>query len=103
MAAFHRDAPPPARRPWLLGLVHAPRAWSRRPGTSVWSLTLVLLAALAGLNRVATLPFPPEDPRVISVCLIELLILAAATVLVVPDATRAQTALPSPPASRSLG
>jgi hypothetical protein len=69
----------------------------------VWSLTLVLLAALAGLNRVATLPFPPEDPRVISVCLIELLILAAATVLVVPDATRAQTALPSPPASRSLG
>jgi hypothetical protein len=142
MAAFHRDAPPPARRPWLLalpafylllsvpvlaveftghgdwvpdnpglccllvallGLVHAPRAWSRRPGTSVWSLTLVLLAALAGLNRIATLPFPPEDPRVISVCLIELLILAAATVLVVPDATRAQTALPSPPASRSLG
>jgi hypothetical protein len=61
MTAFHRDAPPAARRPWLLALpagcllvalaclAHAPRAWSRRAGGSgVWSLTLALLAAEAG-------------------------------------------------------
>jgi hypothetical protein len=141
LAAFHRDAPPRARRPWLLallalyllvslpltaadltghqawvpdnagvacllvallGLAHAPRAWSRRPGTGVWSLSLVLLAALAGLNRLVTLTYYAHDPHLIKVGLAELLIMGVAAALVVPDAGRAQTAVPSPP-SRSLG
>ena len=141
MAAFHRDAPPPARRRWLLALpacyllvagpilaveltghgnwvpdtpglgcllvallcvAQAPRAWSRRPGTSVWSLTLMLLAALAGLDRIATLPFY-LDPHIIKIVSVQLLILMAAVALVAVDASRAQTAVPSPPASRSLG
>jgi hypothetical protein len=142
MAAFHRDAPPPARRRWLLALpacyllvagpvlavaltghanwvldtpgwgcllvallclAQAPRAWSRRPGTDVWSLTLVLLAVLAGLDRIATLLFYDLDPHIIKVVSAELLILVAAAALVALDATRAQTAVPSPPTSRSLG
>ncbi len=121
MAAFHRDAPPPARRRWLLALpacyllvsgpmlaleltghanwvldtpgwgcllvallclAHAPGAWSRRPGTGVWSLTLMLLAVLAGLDRIATLPFY-LDPHIIKVVSVELLVLAGAVALVV--------------------
>ena len=136
MAAFHRDAPPAARRPWLLALpvtyllayapllvlqatgnsawvpdnsglfcllvavaclVHAPRAWSRRSaGSGVWSLTLTLLAAVAGGYRVASLSDYLHDPHLIKVSLAELLILAAAVALVIPDAARTQAATPAP-------
>ena len=138
MAAFHRDAPPAARRPWLLALpagyllvavpelvvqatgnsawlpdssglfcllvslaclAHAPRALSRRTvGTGVWSLTLTLLAAVAGAYRIASLSDYRHDPHLIAVSLAELLILAAAVALVAPDAARAQAATPAPPA-----
>jgi hypothetical protein len=137
MAAFHRDAPPTARRPWLLALpanyllvvvpllvlratgnsawlpdfpglccilvalaclAHAPRAWSRQAhGSGVWSLTLTLLAAVAGTYRIITLSDYLHDPHLIKVSLAELLILAAAAALVAPDAARAQAATPAPP------
>jgi len=136
LAAFHRDAPPAARRPWLLALpvtyllayapllvlqatgnsawvpdnsglfcllvavaclVHAPRAWSRRSaGSGVWSLTLTLLAAVAGGYRVASLSDYLHDPHLIKVSLAELLILAAAVALVILDAARTQAATPAP-------
>jgi hypothetical protein len=140
MAAFHRDAPPAARLPWLLALpaafavvigpllaarpaglsawlpdfpglccilvtllclAHAPRAWSSRAGSDVWSLTLVLLAAIAGAFRIVSLGDYVYDyvyaPHLIGVGLAELLILAAAAALVVPDATRDLVAVPAPP------
>jgi hypothetical protein len=141
MGAFHRDAPPPARRPWLLALpacyllailpllaaaanghsawvpdtpgllcllvallclAHVPRAWSRRTGSGVWSLTLVLLAAVVGVYRIVSLfDYLPghylQDPHLISVGLAELLILAVTAALVAPDGARAQTAVPAPP------
>jgi hypothetical protein len=137
MTAFHRDAPSPAPRPWLLALpagyllVYGPllalqasgnyawlpdfpglccilvslaclgrecRAWSRPAGdTGLWSLTLVLLAAVAGAYRIITLPGYLRDPHLITVSLTELLIVLAAVVLVAPDAARAQTAPPAPP------
>jgi hypothetical protein len=137
MAAFHSDAPPPARLPWLLALPagyllvfgpvlallatgnsawlpdwpgvccllaalaclgHAPRAWSRQAGGSgVWSLTLALLAAVAGVFRIVTLTAYQHDPHLMKVSLAELLILVAAAALVAPDAARAQAATPSPP------
>ena len=137
MAAFHRDAPPAARRPWLLALpagyllvavpllalqatgnsawlpdfpglccllvalaclAHAPRAWSRRAaGSGVWSLTLTLLAAVAGAYRIVSLADYLHDPHLIQVSLAELLILVAAVALVAPDAARAQAATPAPP------
>jgi hypothetical protein len=140
LAAFHRDAPPAARWPWLLALpaayllvngpvlaleatgnsawvpdnsglfcilvtlaclVHAPRAWSRRSaGSGVWSLTLTLLASLAGAYRIASLADYLHDPHLIRVSLAELLILAAAAALVAPDAARAQTATPGSPPPR---
>jgi hypothetical protein len=142
MAAFHRDAPPVARRPWalalpawyllisvpalaaelsghaawvpdaagiccllvaLLCLVHAARIWTGRAGTEVWSLTLLLLAGVAGLSRVISLPLYAQDPHLISVSLVELLILAAAAALVAPDAVRSQAAVAAPPAFRPLG
>ena len=151
MAAFHRDAPPVARRPWLLALpanyllvsvpalaaeltghgawvpdtpglccilvavlclAHAPRAWSGRAGPGVWSLTLVLLAAVAGVYRVVSLGdylrdphliYYLEGPHLIDVGLAELLILAAAAALVAPAAARTQTALPAPPPRPQLG
>ncbi|HEX4092297.1 MAG TPA: hypothetical protein VHZ33_26560 [Trebonia sp.] len=142
MAAFHRDAPPVARRPWLLALpawyllvsvpvlaaelhghaawvpdvagrccllvgllclAHAPRAWSGRDGTGVWSLTLMLLAAVAGVYRVISLPLFARDPHLIKVGLVELLILAIAAALVAPDAARSQGAMPAPPAYPRLG
>ena len=146
MAAFHRDAPPAARRAWLLALpasyllvsvpvlaaeatghsawvpdtaglcclvlavvclAHAPRAWSSRAGTGVWSLTLVLLAALAGAWRLTSLALYLQDPHLIyylqgphlvDVGLAELLILMAAAALIVPDAVRAPAPMPSPSA-----
>jgi len=137
MTAFNRDAPPIARRPWLLALpagyllvygpllalqatgnsawvpdfaglccilvslaclAHAPRAWSRQAdGTGRWSLTLVLLAAVAGANRIVTLTSYVHDRHLIAVSLAELLIMLAAAALVAPDAARAQTAAPAPP------
>jgi hypothetical protein len=137
MTAFHRDASPVARWPWLLALpagyllvfvpvlvllatgnaawlpdfsglccllvalaclAHVPRAWSRQAdGSGVWSLTLTLLAAVAGAYRIVTLANYLHDPHLITVSLAELLILVAAAALVAPDAARAQTATPAPP------
>ncbi len=137
MTAFHSDAPPAARWPWLLALpagylgvivplmaaqatgnlawvpdvpgqccllvalaclIHAPRAWSRRAaGSGVWSLTLALLAAIAGTLRIATLAGYLHDPHLMAVSLAEVLILVAAAALVAADAGRTQTAAPAPP------
>jgi hypothetical protein len=137
MTAFHRDALPIARRPWLLALpvgyllvygpllalqetgnsawvpdfpglcciivtlaclAHVPRSWSRHAvGTGLWSLTLVLLAAVAAANRILTLTDYVNDPHLIKVSLAELVILLAAVALVAPDAARAQAATPAPP------
>jgi hypothetical protein len=137
MTAFHQDAPPPARLPWLLAmpvgyvlvfapvlallatgnsawlpdfsglccllvalvcLAHVPRAWSRQTGTSgVWSLTLVLLAAVFGALRILTLASYLHDPHLLKVSLAELVILVAAAALVAPDAARAQAATPASP------
>jgi hypothetical protein len=142
MAAFHRDAPPAARRPWLLALpafyllvsvpllaagltghgawvpdnpgvccilvsllclAHALRAWSGRASTGVWSLTLVLLAAVAGLNRITSLAAYRQDPHLIKVGLAELLILVVAAALVAPAAVRSPAAVPTSPPSPHLG
>jgi hypothetical protein len=82
----------------LACLVHVPRAWSRQAtGSSVWSLTLVLLAAVAGAYRIATLAGYAHDPHLIKVSLAELVILVAAAALVAPDAARTQAATPAPP------
>jgi hypothetical protein len=82
----------------LACLVHAPRAWSRQAtGSGVWSLTLALLAAVAGAYRIATLSGYAHDLHLIKVSLAELLVLVAAAALVAPDAARAQTATPAPP------
>jgi hypothetical protein len=137
MTAFHQDAPPLARWPWLLALpagyllvygpvlallatgnaawlpdfsgllcilaalaclAHAPRAWPGQAGGSgVWSLTLTLLAAVAGAYRIATVSGYLHDPHLLKVSLAELLILVAAAALVAPDAARAQAATPAPP------
>jgi hypothetical protein len=137
MTAFHQDAPPPARPPWLLALpagyllvivplmvaqatgnaawvpdfsglccllaalaclARAPRAWSRRSaGLGVWSLALVLLAAVAGAYRVVTLAGYAHDPHLFKVSLAELVIVVAAAALVAPDAARAQAGMPAPP------
>ncbi len=81
----------------LACLAHAPRAWSRKAaGTGLWSLTLVLLAALAGVYRIATLSNYLHDPHLIAVSLTELLILGVTVALVAPDAARAQAAMPAP-------
>jgi hypothetical protein len=85
----------------LACLAHAPRAWSRQAdGSGVWSLTLTLLAAVAGAYRIITLSGYLHDPHLIKVSLAELLILAAAAALVAPDAARAQAATPAPPPHR---
>jgi hypothetical protein len=82
----------------LACLAHAPWAWSRQTaGSGVWSLTLALLAAVAGAYRIITLPGYLNDPHLTTVSLTELLILLAAVALVAPDAARAQTATPAPP------
>lgn len=143
MAAFHRNAPGPARLPWLLALpasyllvyvpllavqatgnfawlpdfsglccilvalaclVHAPWAWSRQAaGSGVWSLTLTLLAAVAGAYRIVSLGDYLHDPHLITVSLAELLVLAAAAALVAPDAAQAQTTASAPPAHPHSG
>jgi hypothetical protein len=82
----------------LACLAHAPRAWSRQAaGSGVWSLTLTLLAAVAGLYQIITLSDYLHDPRRITVSLAELLIMLAAAALIAPDAARSQTAGPGPP------
>ena len=82
----------------LACLAHAPRAWSGRAGGwGVWSLTLTLLAAVAGAYRIFTLSDYLHDPHLIKVSLAELLILLAAVALVAPDAARAQTGTPATP------
>jgi hypothetical protein len=82
----------------LACLAHAPRARSRQvAGTGLRSLTLVLLAAVAGAYRIVTLTDYLHDPHLINVSLAELLIVLAAVALVAPDAARAQTAPPAPP------
>jgi hypothetical protein len=82
----------------LACLAHAPRARSRQAnGSGVWSLTLVLLAAVAGAYRIVTLTGYLHDPHLINVSLAELLIVLAAVALVAPDAARAQAATPAPP------
>ncbi len=82
----------------LACLAHAPRAWCRpAAGTGLWSLTLVLLTAVAAAYRIATLTGYLHDPHLIAVSLTELLILLAAAALVAPDALRAQTATSAPP------
>ena len=87
----------------LACLAHAPRAWSRQAGgTGLWSLALVLLAAVAGANRILTLTAYRHDPHLIAVSVAELLILLAAAALVAPDAARAQTATPAPPHPSAL-
>jgi hypothetical protein len=63
----------------------------------VWSLTLVLLAAVTGAYRLVSLTGYRNDPHLITVSLAELLILVAAAALVAPGAARAQTAAPAPP------
>jgi hypothetical protein len=142
MAAFHRDAPPVARRPWLLAqpawyllvsvpvlaaelsghaawvpdeagqccllvslvcLFHAARVWAGRGGTGVWSLTLMLAAAVTALYRIITLPLFLQDPHLIKVGLVELLILVVAVALVAPDAVRSQSATPAPLGYQELG
>jgi hypothetical protein len=82
----------------LACVAHAARAWPRHAaGTGLWSLTLVLLAAVAGANRILTLTNYLNDPHLIAVSLAELLILLAAVALVAPDAARTLTATPAPP------
>ncbi len=82
----------------LACLAHAPRAWSRQaPDTGLWSLTLALLAAVGGANRIFTLTGYLNDPHLTAVSLAELLIMLAAVALVAPDAARTQTATPAPP------
>jgi hypothetical protein len=142
MAAFHRDAPPVARRPWLLALpagyilvygpllalqatgsfnwlpdfsglccilvslaclAHAPRAWSRQAaGAGLWSLTLVLVAVVAGAYRIVSLTSYLHDPHLINVSLAELLIMLAAAALIAPDAARAQAPAPAAPGPRAM-
>jgi hypothetical protein len=98
-----------------------PRARSSRVGTGVWSLTLVLLAAAAGAYRLVSLGnylqapilirYPHgtflihlmHGPLLIRAGLAELLILMVTVALVAPDAARAQTSIPSPPASPQPG
>jgi hypothetical protein len=86
----------------LACLVHAPRARAGRASTGVWSLTLTLTAALAGLYRIATLGDYLHDPHLIKVSLAELLILVAAAALVAPDAARTQAAMPAQSPFRRL-
>jgi hypothetical protein len=81
----------------LACLAYAPRARSRdAAGTGLWSLTLVLLAAVAGAYRMVTLTDFLHNPHLMNVSLAELLIVLVAVVLIAPDAVRAQTATPVP-------
>jgi hypothetical protein len=96
----------------ILCLAQVPRAWVGRAGTGVWSLTLVLLAAVAVVYRIISLGDYMRDPNLIyylqgphliDVGLAELLILVAAVALVAPDAARAQAPIRSLPPHPQLG
>jgi hypothetical protein len=81
----------------LACLAHAPAAWSRRGADSgVWSLTLAVLAVVAGADRIVSLNDYLSDPHLVNVSRAELLIVLAAAALVAPDAARAQAATPGP-------
>jgi hypothetical protein len=81
----------------LACLVQASRARSRPAvGSSVWSLTLTLLAADAAAYRVFSITDYVHDPHLIAVSVVELLILMTAVALVIPDAARAQGGTPAP-------
>ena len=75
----------------------------RTDGSGVWSLTLMLLAALAGTYRIVSLSDYVHDPHLIYVSLAELAILAVATGFVVPDAIRAQATTPARPPNLNPG
>jgi hypothetical protein len=78
----------------LACLAHAASGRFRRAaGAGLWSLTLVLLAGVAGAYRLVTLTDYMRDPHLVAVSLAELLIMLAAVALVAPDAARAQTAV----------
>jgi hypothetical protein len=82
----------------LACMAQVPRARYRRSaGSGVWSLSLVLLAAVAGANRILTLTGYVHDPHLIDVSLAELLILVVAAALIAPDAARIHAAPPAPP------
>ena len=82
----------------LACLGHAPSAWSRRSADSgLWSLTLTLLAAVAGADRIISLNDYLSDPHLMDVSRAELLVLLAAAALVAPDAARAQAGTSAPP------
>jgi hypothetical protein len=82
----------------LACLAHAPGARSGRAGDSgVWSLTLILLATVAGIYRIAALGDYLHDPPMIAVGVVQLLVMAAAVALVAADGVRSQTAIPAPP------
>jgi hypothetical protein len=79
----------------LACLARAPRARSRRSASpGVWSLALILLAADAAAYRIFSIADYLHDPHLIGVSVAELLIVAAAAALIVPDAVRAQAAMP---------
>jgi hypothetical protein len=87
----------------LACVAHAPRAWSSRADTGTWSLTLAVLAAVIGLERLTSLSFYPDNPHLAHVSVAELFIMVVAAALVIPDAVRAPVAVPVPPARPSLG
>ena len=82
----------------LACLAHVPRARSRQAaGTGTWSLALILLAGVAGANRILTLAAYLRDPHLTAVSLAELLIMLAAAAFVFPDVARTQAATLAPP------
>lgn len=82
----------------LACLAHVPAARFRpSPGSAIWSLTLMPLAAVATAFRIVSLCDYLQDPHLISVGVVELLVLLAAVALVAPDAARARTGTPEPP------
>ena len=93
-----------AARLYLGGAGAPPRAKGPIRPRRHWRvvLTMVLLAAVAAVYRIASLGdylqgHDLQHPHLINVGLAELLVLAAATALVAPDAARDQTAMPAPP------
>jgi hypothetical protein len=82
----------------LACLAYASMTRSRQAaGPGLWSLTLALLAAVAGAYRIASLTGYLNDPHLIKVSLAELLIMLTAVALVAPGAVRAQAATPALP------
>jgi hypothetical protein len=82
-------------------LAHAPRAWSRRSGgSSVWSLTLLLLGVVVATYRVVSLGDLRYDPHLVKVGFAEIFILAVAVALVARDAARAPSAVSASPYAR---